>query len=153
MSVVQQTRKRWLGWKVVSLLGRHRRTLVGLIVLILIAASLDIAVPFLTQGLIGPDCPRLADETARFGSDSRFCRDRDFLRHGGNADSAVFLQLRLLYAASQCEDEMKSAAFHNFLALPRSWCSRLSPGRAYRKENKAVDRISESSKASLHKKC
>jgi hypothetical protein len=37
----------------------------------------------------------------------------------------------------------------NWMALPRSWCSRLSPGSVYRKENKAVDRISESSKASL----
>ena len=42
----------WLGWRIIALFGRHRRMVVGLGFLILIASLLDLAVPFLTRGLI-----------------------------------------------------------------------------------------------------
>ncbi|MDQ2840192.1 MAG: hypothetical protein M3Y72_03960 [Acidobacteriota bacterium] len=43
---------RWLGWRVLSLFKKHQRVAAGLVALILLASGLDIAVPFLTKGLI-----------------------------------------------------------------------------------------------------
>ena len=44
--------ERSLAWKIISLLSRHRWTLIGLSALIFITAGLDIAVPFFARRLI-----------------------------------------------------------------------------------------------------
>ncbi|MDQ2843917.1 MAG: hypothetical protein M3Y72_23345, partial [Acidobacteriota bacterium] len=106
-----------LGWKVVRLLRKHRRTAFGLGLLILLASALDITVPFLTKGLI--------DKIMHsFGTKSS-----DSVRILATAASAIFAataatrllrsfyNYRLVRSASQAEDEVKNAAFANFLRL------------------------------------
>ncbi len=118
----------WLGWKVISLLGKRRRTIAGLGILILIAAGLDIAVPFLTQRIIDSILHSLQGH------------------QGGNihtlitAAIAIFLatattrllrsvyNYRLVLAASQAEDDVKTAAFANFLSLDSAYHGKINTG-------------------------
>jgi ABC-type multidrug transport system fused ATPase/permease subunit len=104
-----------LGWRVFSLLQKYRGTLIWLIGLITIAAGLDVAVPILTQRLIDRIIQAL-----RKGSGEGF----GLLALSGAgifASTACtrmlrsFYNYRLLLTVSSCEDEVKNAAFVNFL--------------------------------------
>lgn len=119
---------RRLGWKVIRLLRKHRRMAVGLGLLILLASALDIAVPFLTKGLI--------DKIMHsFGTKSS-----DSLRTLGTAAAAIFAataatrllrsfyNYRLVLAASRAEDEVKNAAFANFLRLDTAFHTKVNTG-------------------------
>ncbi|MDQ2774686.1 MAG: ABC transporter ATP-binding protein/permease [Acidobacteriota bacterium] len=123
-----KTQTKWLGWKVISLLGRYRRTLAGLTCLILIAAGLDIAVPFLTQGLIDRIIRTL--QTKEGGSIRVLivAAAGIFLATGATRILRSFYNYRLLRAASQCEDEVKNAAFANFLRLDTAYHGSVNTG-------------------------
>jgi ATP-binding cassette, subfamily B, bacterial MsbA len=120
--------RRWLGWKVISLMARHGRTLAGLLVLILIAAGLDIAVPFLTREVI--DNVVQALRSAAGGS----VRTLILAALAIFAATAVtrllrsFYNYRLFRTAAQCEDEVKNAAFANFLSLDTAYHSNVNTG-------------------------
>ncbi len=120
--------QRRLGWKVIRLLRKHRRMAVGLGLLILLASALDIAVPFLTKGLI--------DKIMHsFGAKSS-----DSVRTLGTAAVAIFAataatrllrsfyNYRLVLSASQAEDEVKNAAFANFLRLDTAFHTKVNTG-------------------------
>lgn len=114
--------------RVVSLLGNYRRILAGLTVLILIAAALDIAVPFLTRGIV--DRVLHALQT----------RQADSVRTLVGAALAIFAatmttrllrsfyNYRLFHVASRAEDEVKNAAFANFLRLDTEYHGKVNTG-------------------------
>ncbi len=117
-----------LAWKIVCLLRKRRRTAIGLALLILLASGLDIAVPFLTKGLI--------DKIMHsFGTQSS-----DSVRTLATAAAAIFAataatrllrsfyNYRLVLAGSQAEDEAKNAAFANFLRLDTEFHSKVNTG-------------------------
>jgi ABC-type multidrug transport system fused ATPase/permease subunit len=120
--------RKWLGWKIISLIGRHRSTLAGLFVLIVIAAGLDITVPFLTREVI--------DEVVR----SLRSLHAGSIRTLVGAALAIFVataitrvlrsfyNYRLFRTASRCEDEIKNAAFANFLGLDSEFHNNVNTG-------------------------
>jgi ABC-type multidrug transport system fused ATPase/permease subunit len=120
--------EKWLGWKIISLLGRHRRTVAGLFVLILIAAGLDITVPFLTREVIDNVVRSL--RSAQSGS----LRTLLLAAVAIFAATAVtrllrsFYNYRLFRTAAQCEDEIKNAAFANFLTLDTAFHNKVNTG-------------------------
>ncbi|MBE7158055.1 MAG: ABC transporter ATP-binding protein, partial [Rhodospirillales bacterium] len=123
----------WLGWKVLSLLSRYRGTLVALAGLIAIAACLDVAVPFFTQRLIDRIIRSLQGGLTRSTAASSF---RTVLFSGvgifvATAGTRVLRSLynyRLIYTASQCEDQVKNAAFLNFLQQDTAYQSSVNTG-------------------------
>ncbi len=119
---------KWMGWRVLSLLRNHRGTLAGLVALILIAAALDVTVPFLTRGIIdrilhaveyhesGSVRTLLAAALAIFGATTATRLLRSFYNY------------RLFRVASQSEDEVKNAAFTNFLKLDTAYHGNVNTG-------------------------
>jgi ABC-type multidrug transport system fused ATPase/permease subunit len=122
------TQSRWLGWKVIGLLGRHRRTLLALSLLILVSSGLDIAVPFLTRSLI--------DNIVRSLQSHAQTSLRALLYAAGGIFAATavtrilrsFYNYRLFYTASVCEDQVKNAAYENFLRLDTAYHSSINTG-------------------------
>jgi subfamily B ATP-binding cassette protein MsbA len=120
--------ERSLAWKIISLLGRHRWTLVGLSALIFLTAGLDIAVPFFAR--------RLIDEivSSVSGRQGQAMRTLVISVIGIFAATAAtrllrsFYNYRLYLAASQCEDEVKNAAFLNFLSLDTEYHGKCNTG-------------------------
>jgi subfamily B ATP-binding cassette protein MsbA len=120
--------ERSLAWKIISLLGRHRWTLVGLSALIFLTAGLDIAVPFFAR--------RLIDEivSSVSGRQGQAMRTLVISIIGIFAATAAtrllrsFYNYRLYLAASQCEDEVKNAAFLNFLSLDTEYHGKCNTG-------------------------
>ncbi len=109
-------------------MGRYRWTLAGLALLITLASGLDIAVPFLTRHLIDQILQSLQTHaqgaigtliTAALGI---------FVATGATRVLRSFYNYRLLHAASQCEDEVKNAAFENFLRLDTSYHGAVNTG-------------------------
>lgn len=118
----------WLGWKVISLLGKHRRTVVGLLALILIASGLDIAVPFLTQRLIDQIVHSLGAN--RIGAIHILIKAAIaiFLATAVTRLLRSFYNYQLVLASSQAEDEVKNAAFANFLRLDTEYHGKVNTG-------------------------
>jgi ABC-type multidrug transport system fused ATPase/permease subunit len=112
---------RWLGWKVVSLLGRHRRTLFALLLLILIAAGLDIAVPFLTRSLIDKIVQSLQTHQGGALQALLLAAVGIFAATATTRILRSFYNYRLFCTVSGCEDEIKTAAFANFLQLDTAY--------------------------------
>lgn len=118
----------WLGWKVIGLLGKHRRVVAALAGLILVSAGLDIAVPFLTRELI--------DQIIR----SFETKELSAVRILATAAIAIFAastltrilrsfyNYRLFRTVSHCEDEVKNAAFANFLSLDTEYHGSVNTG-------------------------
>lgn len=118
----------WLGWKVISLFGKRRRTVVGLLVLILVASAFDIAVPFMTQRLIDQILHSLGTNRAGavhilFGAGIAI-----FLATAATRLLRSFYNYRLVLAASKAEDEVKCAAFENFLRLDTEYHGKVNTG-------------------------
>ncbi|MBV9083077.1 MAG: ABC transporter ATP-binding protein, partial [Acidobacteriaceae bacterium] len=125
---VDKANSGWLGWKVIALLGRHRRTLAGLAVLIIIAAGLDITVPFVTQHLIDRIIHGLQSGQAGLLGVLIAAAAGIFLATALTRILRSFYNYRLMMAASQCEDEIKNAAFQNFLHLDASYHGAVNTG-------------------------
>ncbi len=119
---------KWLGWRVISLLNNHRPTVAALSLLIFVASGLDIAVPFLTRGIIDKILHSLGTQ----GGDS--VRTLVSSALAIFAVTAVTRLLRSLYnyrlvlTASQAEDEVKNAAFANFLRLDTEFHAKVNTG-------------------------
>jgi ATP-binding cassette, subfamily B, bacterial MsbA len=119
---------RWTGWKVMFLLARHRRKLAGLSVLILVAAGLDLAIPFVTRGLI--------DQIIRALRGNEQGSLRALITAGLTIFAATistrvlrsFYNYHLFRTVTQCEDEVKNAAFANFLSLDTEYHSSVNTG-------------------------
>jgi len=118
----------WLGWKVISLLGKRRRTLAGLAILILIAAVLDIAVPFLTQRIIDSILHSLQDRNGGSIKTLIIAAGAIFLATAATRVLRSVYNYRLVLAASQAEDEVKTAAFANFLSLDTAYHGNVNTG-------------------------
>lgn len=118
----------WLGWRVLSLFAPHRLAVAGLAVLVSLTAALDIAVPFITRGVI--DGVVRAIQSAKTGS------YRSLLVAAGAifALTAVTRVLRSVYnyrlflLVSHAEDEVKNAAFSNFLHLDAEYQGAVNTG-------------------------
>lgn len=118
----------WLGWKVISLLRKRRGTVAGLGVLILIAAALDIAVPFLTQRIIDSILHSLAGHQKGQISTLITAAVAIFFATVTTRLLRSVYNYRLVLAASQAEDEVKTAAFANFLSLDTAYHGKVNTG-------------------------
>jgi ATP-binding cassette, subfamily B, bacterial MsbA len=118
----------WLGWKVISLLANHRRTLLGLSALIVLASGLDIAVPFLTKGIID----QIVHSVSRHGGEPvralAVAAAAIFTATAATRLLRSFYNYRLVLAASQAEDDIKTAAFANFLRLDTAYHTKVNTG-------------------------
>ncbi len=119
---------RWLGWRVVSLFGRHRRSILALLGLILACTALDVTVPYLSRNVI--------DNVLRSLHSAKPDALRELLLAGGAifAATAINRMLRSLYnyklvrTAAECEDEVKNTAFGNFLRLDTAYHGKVNTG-------------------------
>ncbi|MFL6448901.1 MAG: ABC transporter ATP-binding protein [Bryobacteraceae bacterium] len=119
---------KWLGWRVLSLFAPHRTAVVGLALLVMLTAGLDIAVPFITRGVI--------DGVVRALQSTQTGSFRSLLLAGGAifALTAITRILRSLYnyrlfrLVSHAEDEVKNAAFSNFLHLDAEYQGAVNTG-------------------------
>ena len=118
----------WLGWKVISLLGKHRRTVAGLLALILVASGLDISVPFLTQRLIDQILHSFGTDRSSAVHILITAAVAIFLATASTRLLRSFYNYRLVLAASQAEDEVKNAAFANFLRLDAEYHGKVNTG-------------------------
>lgn len=110
-------------------MGRHGRVLAGLFVLILMAAGLDIAVPFLTREVIDAVVRSLRSVSA--GGSARTLVMAALAIFAATAVTRMlrsFYNYRLYRAASECEDEIKNAAFANFLSLDTEFHAQVNTG-------------------------
>lgn len=121
-------RARWIGWKVTSLLSRHRKKLAGLCLLILIAAGLDLAIPFITRGLIDHIIHALSGKQR--GSLQALLTAGITIFAATTATRLLrsFYNYHLFCTAGRCEDEVKNAAFANFLSLDTEYHSSINTG-------------------------
>ncbi|MBV9406279.1 MAG: ABC transporter ATP-binding protein [Acidobacteriaceae bacterium] len=117
-----------IGRKVVALLAPHRLALAGLSALIVIAAALDLAIPFVTRTLI--------DQIVHILQPGHAISIQILIRSGAVIFGATiatrllrsFYNYRLFLTVSKCEDEVKNAAFSNFLALDAEYHSSVNTG-------------------------
>ena len=96
--------QKWLGWKIISLIGRHRAIVAGLFVLIVIAAGLDIAVPFLTREVIDDVVHSLRSPRPGSVRTLVLAALAIFAATAFNRLLRSFYNYRLFRTASQCED-------------------------------------------------
>lgn len=99
-----------------------------LIVLILVAAGLDIAVPFLTRSLINEIVRSLQIHNAGALRALLMAAIGIFLATATTRILRSFYNYRLFCTVSRCEDEIKTAAFANFLQLDTAYQSSVNTG-------------------------
>ncbi|MGI9073031.1 MAG: hypothetical protein ACR2JB_17385 [Bryobacteraceae bacterium] len=121
--------ERSLAWKIISLLGQHRWTLVGLSALIFITAGLDIAVPFFARRLIDEIVSSLSGRRGQAMRTLIISAIGIFAVTAATRLLRSFYNYRLYLAASQCEDEVKNAAFLNFLRLDTEYHGKCNTAR------------------------
>jgi ATP-binding cassette, subfamily B, bacterial MsbA len=120
--------ERSLAWKIISLLSRHRWTLVGLSALISITACLDIAVPFFARRVIDQIVGSLSGQQGHAMRTLAVSVTGIFAVTAATRMLRSFYNYRLYRAASQCEDEVKNAAFLNFLRLDTQYHGKSNTG-------------------------
>ena len=120
--------EKWLGWKVISLLKRHRRKAAGLAALITTASCLDIAVPFLTKGLIDKILHALATKSGAPMSALFTAGAAIFCATAATRLLRSFYNYQLVLTASQAEDEAKNGAFAHFLTLDTDFQTKVNTG-------------------------
>lgn len=102
--------------------------LAALSALIVIAAGLDLLVPFLTQGLIDHILQALRTRQGGYGRTLLFAALGIFCATATTRILRSFYNYRLVLAASQVEDEIKTAAFQNYLGLDTAFHSSVNTG-------------------------
>ncbi len=118
----------WPGWRVVALFRAHRRSVAGLVALILACTALDVTVPYLTRSVINNVLSALHAFKAE-AMRNLFVAGAAIL-----AATAVNRLLRSVYnyklvrTAAECEDEIKNAAFGNFLRLDTAYHGKVNTG-------------------------
>ncbi len=118
----------WLGWRVVSLLSSHRRSAVGLLGLILVCTSLDVAVPYLTRGVIDGVLQSLHAASSQAVRTLFIAGAAIFAATALNRFLRSIYNYRLVRTAAQCEDEVKNLAFGNFLHLDTAYQGKVNTG-------------------------
>lgn len=120
---------KWLGWKVLALLRPHRWTVAALASLLCVTASAEIAVPFITRNVIDSVITSL--QGAGGSHSLRFLA----LAAGAILALTVFTRVlrsvynyRLFCLISHAEDEVKNAAFTNFLRLDTEYQNGVNTG-------------------------
>lgn len=121
-------RQPWLGWKIIALLKRYRVAIAGLAVLITLAAGLDLAVPFLTRGLIDHIIKSLQSTEQGSFQTLIFAALGIFVATAVTRVLRSFYNYRLFSTAAACEDEVKNLAFANFLRLDTDYHSGINTG-------------------------
>ena len=119
---------RWLGWRVLSLLGSHRKTVAGLGVLIVVTSSLEIAVPFLTKGIIDKILRSLTTPESHSVRTLATAAISIFAVAVATRLLRSFYNYQSVRAASEAEDEVKNAAFANFLRLDTEFHTKVNTG-------------------------
>jgi ABC-type multidrug transport system fused ATPase/permease subunit len=117
-----------LARKILSLLGSHRSTLIGLSALILLTAGLDIAVPFIARRLIDEIVHSLSGRQQEAIATLAFSALAIFIVTAATRIFRSFYNYRLYRTASVCEDEVKNAAFLNFLRLDTEYQGKVNTG-------------------------
>jgi ABC-type multidrug transport system fused ATPase/permease subunit len=117
-----------LCWKVLSLLTRHPGSLAILLGLIVVAASLDLAVPFLTQHIIDRILRSLKSPNAGSVEVLLMAAVGIFAATALNRILRSLYNYRLFRAVAHSEDEIKNAAFANFLHLDTEYHSGVNTG-------------------------
>ena len=117
-----------LCWKVLSLLTRHRGALAALLGLITVAAGLDLAVPFLTQSIIDRTLRSLKSPTGGSMNMLLVAAAGIFAATALTRLLRSFYNYRLFLTATQAEDDVKNAAFANFLHLDAEYQGRVNTG-------------------------
>lgn len=118
----------WLGWKVIRLLRKQRKTAAGLGLLILTASSLDLLVPFLTKGLIDKILGSLGAHRSESLQNLIKVAAAIFAVTATTRLLRSFYNYRLVIAALRAEDEAKNAAFANFLKLDTEYHTKVNTG-------------------------
>jgi ABC-type multidrug transport system fused ATPase/permease subunit len=119
---------RWLGWRVLALLKPHRGTILALAFLIVFVSALDIAVPFLTKGLIDKILHALGSSQATSLRSLFLAAGSIFVATAGSRLLRSLYNYKLVMAASQAEDEAKNGAFANYLRLDTEYHSSVNTG-------------------------
>ncbi len=121
-------RQKWIGRKIVGLLAPHRATLAWLSLLIVFSAALDLAIPFVTRTLIDQIIHALG---SKHQGSFRILIGAAVAIFGATVITRLlrsFYNYRLFLTASQCEDEVKNAAFANFLSVDTEYHSSVNTG-------------------------
>ncbi len=121
-------RQPWLGWKIISLLKGYRGTIAGLVLLITLAAGLDLAVPFLTRGLIDHIIGSLQSKTGGSFRALTLAALGIFAATAVTRSLRSFYNYRLFRTAAECEDRVKNAAFAHFLHLDTEYQANVNTG-------------------------
>ncbi len=115
-------------WKVLRLLKKRRGALTILVGLITAAAALDIAVPFLTQGIIDRTLRSLKSPGTGSLTMLLLSAAGIFVATSTTRILRSFYNYRLFGTAAQAEDEIKNAAFANFLYLDTEYQGSVNTG-------------------------
>src|SRR5581483_9315437 len=110
------------------LLRKHRLTVAALTLLILLAAALDIAVPFLTRGVIDQVLQSLRSGQNGSLRPLMTAALAIFMATAATRLFRSFYNYRLFRTVSQSEDEVKTAAFANFLRLDTEYHGTVNTG-------------------------
>ncbi len=102
--------------------------MIGLLALILLASSLDIAVPFLTKGLIDEILHALGKNAGASVRTLLMAGAAIFAATAGTRILRSFYNYRLVLAASQAEDDVKTTAFAHYLSLDTEFHTRVNTG-------------------------
>ena len=119
---------RWLGWKVLALLRGHRLAAAGLALLITLTAAADIAVAFITRGVIDGVIRALQTRATNALQSLLLAASAIFLLTVLTRVVRSFYNYRLFRLISRTEDDVKSAAFANFLKLDTDYQSSVNTG-------------------------
>ncbi len=119
---------KWLGWRVLALLSNRKGTIAGLGVLILMASCLDIAVPFLTKGIIDRVLHALSSNAGQPVHALLIAALSIFGATAGTRLLRSFYNYRLVQTVSVAEDEVKNRAFANFLGLDTAFHTGVNTG-------------------------
>lgn len=119
---------RWLGWKVLAILRPHRWAVAALGSLLCVTAAAEIAVPFVTRGVIDGVIQAL---TAGNSNSLRFLVLAAAAILALTVAARIlrsFYNYRLFCLMSHAEDEVKNGAFANFLGLDTEYQNSVNTG-------------------------
>lgn len=108
-------KSKWLGWRVLALLAPHRLAVAGLALLVTVTAGLDIAVPFITRGVIDGVVRALQSTKADSYRSLLLAAVSIFVLTAVTRVLRSLYNYRLFRLVSNAEDDAKNAAFSNFL--------------------------------------
>ncbi|MBV9498916.1 MAG: ABC transporter ATP-binding protein [Acidobacteriaceae bacterium] len=109
-------------------MAKRRRTVAFLAALVFMAAGLDIAVPFLTQSVIDNILHSVAGRQSGSAQTLVIAAVAIFIATAATRILRSIYNYRLVLTVSQAEDEVKNAAFANFLTLDTAFQGKVNTG-------------------------